>query len=175
MSEYFRIQRIAVALGALACLVQPPAAQAAQQLVLVADQTQILKLPEPPATVVVGNPAVADVTTEGNVLFFHPRGFGLTNVVALDPKGRKLGDYMVRVVFEDSFSVSMYGPESRQTFSCRKDCEPVMRIGDQPAFFRDYASQVSGKNAVAAGQALGEDLFPRPTSVAPTVVTGGVQ
>lgn len=156
----------------MTCLVHTPAAQAAQQMVLVADQTQIVKLPEAPVTLVVGNPAVADVTTEGRTLFFHPRGFGLTNVVALDDKGRKLADYQVRVVYEDSLSVSLYGPEGRETFSCRKDCEPVMRIGDQPGFFRGYSAQVLSKNSVAASQALGEDLFPRPTTIIPNVVTG---
>lgn len=172
MKEYFGIHRIAAALFAMACLVHTPPAQAAQQLVLVADQTQIVKLPESPATVVVGNPSVADVTTEGNTLFFHPRGFGLTNVVALDTKGHKLADYLVRVVFEDNLSVSMYGPDSRRTFTCRKDCEPVMRIGDQPDFFGRYSSQTLERNAVSAGQALGEDLFPRPTAVVPNIITG---
>lgn len=176
MKIYFRIQRIVRAFALLAWLTPIPAAYAAQQLVLVADQTQLVKLPETPATVIVGNPAVADVTTEGKVLFLHPRGFGLTNVIALDNQGRKLGDYLVRVVFEDGFSVSMYGPGSRQTYSCRKDCEPMMRIGDENGFFTDYASQVDNKNSLATGQALGEDLLARPATVAPGVVTGaGVQ
>lgn len=171
MKEYFRIQRIARTFCALAILLHTPAARAAQPLVLIADQTQIVRLPESPTTVVVGNPAVADVTTEGNALFFHPRGFGLTNVIALDNQGRKLADYMVRVVFEDSFSVSMYRPGSRQTYSCRKDCEPLMRIGDQNDFFQDYSSQVLTKNSLAADQAMGEDLQARPTTV-PSVLTG---
>lgn len=154
----------------LTALGEPLDAQAAQQMVLVADQTQIVKLPETPATIVVGNPAVTDITTEGSTMFFHPRGFGVTNVIALDDKGRKLADYVVRVVFEDSYSVSMYSPGSRETYSCRKDCEPMMRIGDEPGFFRNSSSQLLGKNAAAASQAFGEDLFPRPTTVVP--VTG---
>lgn len=176
MSHYFKIHRITAAACVMFTLLHAAPAQAAQQLVLIADQTQMVKLPESPSTVVVGNPSVADVTTEGNVLFFHPRGFGVTNVIALDPKGRKLADYVVRVVFEDSFSVSMYSPGSRETFSCRQDCEPMMRIGDRPGFFSGYSSQVSSKNSLAAGQALGEELLSRPTTVVPGVVTGvGVQ
>lgn len=171
MSKYLKIHRFTAAACALFVLVHSAPAQAAQQLVLIADQTQIVKLPESPTTVVVGNPAVADVTTEGNMMFFHPRGFGVTSVIALDPKGRKLGDYMVRVVFEDSFSVSMYGPGGRETFSCRQDCEPMMRIGDEPDFFRRYSSQVVGKNSLAAGQTWGEDLLSRPTTIVPNVIT----
>lgn len=140
----------------LAGILQGQSAQAAQQLVLVSDQTQIVKLPEAPATVVIGNPTIADVTTEGSSLFFHPRGFGVTNVLALDAEGKKLADYQVRVVFEDSYSVSMYAPGGRETFSCRRDCEPMMRIGDNMGFLTGYATQVTAKNNLAAHQAMGE-------------------
>lgn len=133
-------------------------AYAAQEIVLISDQSQIIKLPQAPATLIVGNPSVADVTTEGNSLFFHPRGYGLTNVLALDAAGRKLGDYLVRVIYEDSYSVSMYDPRGRRTYSCRRDCEPTMRIGDTQDFFGAYAGQVSGKNGLALGQSWGEDM-----------------
>lgn len=111
----------------------------------------------PPSTVVVGNPAVADVTTDGALIYFHPRGYGLTNVIVLDSDGHKLGDYVVRVIFEDSYSVSMYSPAGRKTFSCRRDCEPMMRIGDTSSFFSGYSQQVSEKNSLATSQALGEN------------------
>lgn len=156
MIEYLRILRFGILPLLLAGILQGQSAQAAQQLVLVSDQTQILKLPEAPATVVVGNPAIADVTTEGSSLFFHPRGFGVTNVLALDAEGKKLADYQVRVIFEDSYSVSMYAPGGRETFSCRRDCEPMMRIGDTTGFLTDYAAQVIAKNNLASRQAMGE-------------------
>lgn len=160
MSIYFRILRI-IAILTLAIPLAGGPVKAAQQLVLVSDQTQIIKLPEAPATLVVGNPAVADVTIEGNSLFFHPRGFGLTNVIALDDQGKKIADYDVRVVFEDSYSVSMYAPGGRQTFSCRKDCEAMVRLGDSTGFLSEAASQVRLKNGLARAQALGEILTTR--------------
>lgn len=150
----------------------PGTARAAQEIVLTADQSQMMKLPQSPATLVVGNPSVADVTIDGNTLFFHPRGYGLTNVLALDAKGRKLGDYLVRVIYDDSYSVSMYGPAGRQTYSCRRDCEPTLRIGDEKNFFTDYTSQASGKNTLASGQAMGEDMLTPPTVTAITSTPG---
>ena len=163
MKNYFRILLVVSSItGAAQCCGSAPA-HAGQEIVLTSDQTQMLKLAEPPVTVIVGNPAIADVTTEGSTLYFHPRGYGLTNIIALDEKGRKLGSYLVRVIFEDSYSVSMYAPGGRETFSCRRDCEPSMRIGDRPEFFSLYSSQLSGKNSLARSQALGEDLL-RPTS-----------
>ena len=61
---------------------------------LTSDQSQLVKLADVPATVVVGNPSIADVTTDGRRLFFHPRGYGVTNVLVLDADGKKLGDYL---------------------------------------------------------------------------------
>lgn len=168
MSKYFKILQLGAVPLAIFGILQGEAALAAQQLVLVSDQTQIVKLPEAPATVVVGNPAVADVTTDGSSMFFHPRGFGVTNVIALDGEGKKLADYQVRVIFEDSYSVSMYAPDSRETFSCRKDCEPMMRLGDTNRFFNNYSGQVIAKNNLASNQAMGEYDGQRRTS---TVIT----
>ena len=58
MSFYFRILRIAVGLLAAAPLAGSPV-QAAQQLVLVSDQTQIIKLPATPDTIIRAYPVDA--------------------------------------------------------------------------------------------------------------------
>lgn len=158
--EYFRFSGMAAAL-LLSVSAMGSTAQAAEEILLVSDQSQVVTLPESPATVMVGNPAIADVTTEGNTIFLHPRGFGLTNLVALDSKGKKLADYKVRVVFEDSYSVAMYGPDGRKTYACRKDCETTLRIGDAGEFFDQYRSQAGAKNGLAYAQALGEELLTR--------------
>jgi hypothetical protein len=132
---------------------------AQQQITLTSDQSQIVNLPDEPATVVVGNPSIADVTIEGKMLFFHPRGSGVTSIIVLDAAGRRLGDYSVHIIYGDSYGVAMYGPAGRQSYSCRRDCEPVMRIGDDPVFFGNYSDQARSKNALAATQALGEELL----------------
>jgi hypothetical protein len=138
-------------------------ARAAQEIVLIADQSMVLKLPQPPSTLLIGNPMVADVTTDGSTLFFHPRGYGLTNVLALDANGKKLGDFLVRVIFDDGYSVSMYSPGGRKTYACRRDCEPTLRVGDQGDFFGNFLGQVSSKNGIASSQAMGEDPLAPPT------------
>lgn len=156
MKNYFGILRL-IPNTVMACLVIAPAAEAAQQIVLVNDQAQIVTLAESPSTVLVGNPAIADVTTEGRMLFFHPRGFGVTNVIALDPEGKKLGDYVVSIVYDNHNTVSMYTPEGRSTFNCQRDCETIMRIGDDDQYFSLYNTQAGNKNSLASGQARGED------------------
>lgn len=143
--------RNTVLLASIMLLLLPSApARAAQEIVLTADQSQIVKLPEAPVTLLIGNPAIADATTEGKLLFLHPKGYGLTNIQALDGDGKKLGDYLVRIIYDDSYSVSMYSPGGRETYSCRKDCEPVLRIGDSLGHFSAYAGQVGTKGSLAS-------------------------
>lgn len=150
-------------------------ALSATEIVLVADQSSLVRLPKTPATVIVGNPAVADVTMDGSTLFLHPKAYGLTNVVVLDDMGKKLGDYLVRVIFDDRYSVSMFSPQGRETYTCPKNCEPTLRIGDESEFFNDFQSQAQSKNSLAGTQAMGEDLLvPRTTTVITTSSTGAL-
>ncbi|MCA3561944.1 MAG: pilus assembly protein N-terminal domain-containing protein [Aestuariivirga sp.] len=152
-----------VALGMATSISAASAVHAAQEIVLIADQSKIVTLPEAPATVVIGNPSVADVTMDGQSLFFHPRAWGLTNVVALDAKGRKLGDYLVRVIFEDRYSVSMYSPAGRKTYTCPRDCEPALRIGDSAEFSGNYVGQAGQKSGLALGQVIGDAMTAQQT------------
>jgi len=172
----YYLRNIGILKSCLLALALSTDAQAAQEIVLVSDQSQIVKLPETPVTVLVGNPAIADVTSEGRLLFLHPKGFGLTNVMALDEAGKKLGDYQVRVIYEDSYSVSMYGPEGRHTFTCRKDCEPTVRIGDTNDYFSTNIEQVTGKTSLAEDQATGgQSASQNVNSIPPTtIITTGV-
>jgi len=156
--------------SALLVVIAPRPGLAAQEIVLTSDQSQLVKLADVPATVVVGNPSIADVTTDGRRLFFHPRGYGVTNVLVLDADGKKLGDYLVRIIYEDSYSVAMHEPGGRKTYSCRRDCEPVLRIGDETEFFDDYRDQAQNKSVLASWQALGEE-FILPNNDNPYVVS----
>ena len=153
--KYSRILVIPMAAGIWLAAAHP--ASAAQEIVLNADQAQLVRLPMPPATVVVGNPAIADVTTDGSALFFQPKGFGVTNVFALDGNGKKLGDYVVRVIYDDTYSITMYQPGSRQTYSCRNNCETTMRIGDGADYFDLYKKQAEDKFGLVTNQATAGD------------------
>ena len=167
--QYSRI--LAIGAGIFAGVVTATQqASAAQEIVLTADQSKVMTLPVPPATIVVGNPAIADVTTDGNTLLFHPRAFGVTNVLALDGNGRRLADYVVRVIFDDSYSVTMYEPGIRETYTCRNNCETTIRIGDEKNYYELFTSQSQGKFDLATKQAGGGNSQSAPVvmTVAPT-------
>lgn len=167
-----RILLLHVGILASALTVSANSALAAQEVVLLADQSQIVMLPQAPATLLVGNPAIANVTTDGRSMFLHPRAYGLTNVIALDSDGKKLGEYLVRVIYQDSYGVSMYSPLGRQTYTCLKDCEPALRIGDGLDHFSIFTAESISKNKLAIDQATADDTSRTPPSVNSTTYYG---
>ena len=58
-----------------------------------------LKLPERTATLVVGNPLIADAVVQpGGVVVITAKSYGATNLVALDRTGATLSDHPIQVV-----------------------------------------------------------------------------
>jgi Flp pilus assembly secretin CpaC len=52
------------------------------------DQATVLKLPECAATVIVGNPLIADFTIQpGGLAVITGKGYGATNVIVMDHSG----------------------------------------------------------------------------------------
>ena len=65
---------------------------AAEDLSVAKDQSKVVKLTSLAATVVVGNPEIADVAMQdGTTAFVTGKGFGTTNVIAMDAEGRQIG------------------------------------------------------------------------------------
>ena len=53
------------------------------------DQARIMKLPDRVATIVIGNPLIADAALQsGGILVVTGKGYGSTNLLALDRAGR---------------------------------------------------------------------------------------
>ena len=63
------------------------------------DQAKVLKLPEKVATIVIGNPLIADASLQsGGILVVTGKGYGETNLLALDRGGDVVMTKDVRVV-----------------------------------------------------------------------------
>ena len=86
------------------------------------DQAKILKLPERTATLVVGNPLIADVVVQsGGIVVVTGKGYGATNLIALDRNGAFLWSIRSRwSVRPTRSSWSIRGIE-RETYSCIAD------------------------------------------------------
>ena len=62
------------------------------------DQAKLLKLPAKVATIIVGNPLIADVTLQsGGIVVVTGKGYGATNFIAMDRAGDVLVDRQIQV------------------------------------------------------------------------------
>lgn len=153
----FRSFRLFVC-GALLAVAQGAAAQdialsSSQDTVRVSvDQATLIRLPEKVATIVVGNPLIADVAVQANgLMVVTGKGYGSTNVMALDRSGSVLMNNMVQVDGpRDNVLVVQRGLE-RETYSCNSRCERRLTLGDGPEYYNATAGQVGARNAQAQG------------------------
>lgn len=112
-----------------AAIVFPAAADEAIAVHL--DQARILKLPDRAATVVIGDPLIADLSIQpGGLAIVTGKSYGATNVVVMDRSGAVLMERNVEVKAPDEPIVVVYRGSTRQTYSCTPDCSPRATLGD---------------------------------------------
>ena len=131
----------------------PPAA--ADTVTVVLDQARLMRVPERTATIVIGNPLIADVSLQnGGILVVTGKGYGSTNFLALDRAGKVLAERELLVKAPSENIVSVYYGVDRATLSCEPQCQPRVMLGDAPKMFDAAARQSSSRNG-AAGQGGG--------------------
>lgn len=102
------------------------------------DQARVIRMPAGVATIVIGNPLVADGSLQaGGLLVVTGKGYGTTNLVALDRSGRVLMDKDVTVSGPTGSNVVVvFKGIDRESYSCAPECVPrVTTLGDTPAYF----------------------------------------
>ncbi len=101
---------------------------AADALVVPIDHSTRLSVAGSAASVVVGNPQVADVTVvDTHTLFVSGRGYGETDIVVLDGLGRTIYSGEVTVGAINSGRVSVYRGGARTDMACAPNCEVSFR------------------------------------------------
>jgi Flp pilus assembly secretin CpaC len=146
------LARIAIVLAAM---VAAPA-HGADAITVALDQATITKLPERVATVVVGNPLIADVTVQsGGLLVVTGKGYGTTNLIALDRGGAILTERNIEVVSPLDNIVIVYRGANRESYTCAPDCQNRITLGDSPDYFDRTLGQSGNRAARAAAQAGG--------------------
>jgi hypothetical protein len=115
------------------------------------DQAQVLKLPERVATIVIGNPLIADAALQsGGILVITGKSYGSTNLLALDRGGRVVMDKTVQVLGASGAElVVVYKGIERESYNCAPDCERRITLGDSPAYF----NATLGESGARTGQA----------------------
>ena len=80
------------------------------------------------ASVIVGNPAIADVTVvDANTLYIVGKGYGVTEVVAVDAIGRPLFQNQVVVTGGSTGSVRLWRGGQMTEMACGGSCSPSIR------------------------------------------------
>ncbi len=132
-------------------------ASAAETLVLLTDQTRLLKLPRAAGTIVIGNPTFADVTVQDQVVFLHGRAFGTTNIIILDEAGDQMAEYEVTVQMGGSNNLALYKAGMRFSHVCAPNCEVTLQVGDPKDWLtKEVAAAIVAKSNLATGKTAAE-------------------
>jgi Flp pilus assembly secretin CpaC len=114
------------------------------------DQAKILKLPDRTATLVIGNPLIADAVAQaGGVAVITGKSYGATNLVALDRTGAILFDSSIQVLGPADKVVIVYRSVERETYSCMPNCERRTTVGDSAGYFTANLNQIGSLGALA--------------------------
>lgn len=147
-----------------AALLGPAAAQGSDgaTVTVMVDNAKVIRLPERTATVIVGNPIIADVSLQRNgIVVLTGKSFGSTNLIALDSGGTMLAESAISVRAGSPSVVTVQRGLERESYSCTPACQPAMQLGDAQRYFSEVSGQAGQRNslatagAAAAGAAAG--------------------
>ncbi len=129
--------------------IEPKMESATNEMVQVnVNMARILRIPSPAATVIVGNPGIADVTIQDpQTLILTGRSFGKTNLIVLDSIGNPVADIILNVVLQRAGFVTVYQGAARTTLSCAPNCQPTIMLGDDTSFTTEA---INSSNLVAS-------------------------
>lgn len=115
------------------------------------DQATVIKLPERVATIVIGNPLIADAALQnGGILVITGKGYGSTNLMALDRSGKVVMDKTVQVLGAAGGDlVVVYRGIERETYNCAPNCERRITLGDSQNYFNATLGESGARNGQA--------------------------
>ena len=134
----------------VAALAEP----SANSIAVNVDQARLVKLPARVATIVVGNPLIADVALQaGGVLVVTGKGYGATNFIAMDRGGEVLVDRVIQVEGPTDQLITVYRGIDRESYTCMPICQRRVTLGDGDTFFKATMEQAGTLSSSAGGAA----------------------
>jgi len=85
----------------------------------------------------------------GGMVVVTGKGYGATNVLALDRGGGVILDRVVNVSSANDRIMTVYRGAERESYICTPDCQRRVTLGDGPTYFKATLDQ----NATLNGQA----------------------
>ena len=131
-----------------------PTAPMTEKISVNVDQAKLVRLPGKIATIVVGNPLIADVTLQaGGVIVVTGKGYGATNFIAMDRAGDILVDRLIQVEGPTDQLVTVYRGVERESWSCMPVCQRRVTLGDGESYFKAAIDQAGSLSNQASGVA----------------------
>lgn len=151
MRANFRTFLTASLAAAAICGAAASAAHASQVQVAI-DQAKPVRLAGSAATVVVGNPMIADaVIHDDGLIFVFGKTYGVTNLIALNKFGETIYSTDITVTSDEDgangSAVSVHRGAVRYTYSCADRCEDQPTIGDEDSWYQARVAQQQAKVA----------------------------
>lgn len=148
-----RARRSYLALAATAAVAafSAQACAADAEVIVAMDEVGVVRLPKQAASVLIGNPSIADVSVQnGRMLVITGKSFGMTNAVVLGADGKEILEAKIAVQSNRTRLVTVQkGNLGRQTYVCAPECQASLSIGD--SVFEDVAKQIERKQSIGQG------------------------
>jgi Flp pilus assembly secretin CpaC len=145
-----RLLAAGILLWPVAVLAEP----SAEAIAVNVDQAKLVRLPTRVATIVVGNPLIADVTLQtGGIIVVTGKGYGATNFIAMDRAGEILVDRVIQVEGPTDQLVTVYRGIERESYSCMPICQRRVTLGDGQNYFKSAMDQAGSLSSQASGSA----------------------
>ena len=109
------------------------------------DEVRVVAFSQPIATVYVGNPMIADVSViDSRHAFVLGKGFGATNIVALNADGKQVVNDSVTVFGHTGSTVILHRGTAQATLTCTGSrCESAPTPGDDKDSFAQRMEQMN--------------------------------
>jgi hypothetical protein len=156
MNNRFAQSKTVLAAAALLSGLAFASAARAADLDILLDRAQVFNIPIESKTLIIGNPAVADVSIiQPGLMVITGKAFGLTNLVSLDKDGKQLANSMLRVRAPTEQMVTVTRGGSNETYHCPEGgvCAGTITLGDGEEPFAKNAGQAAARQAVVSGAA----------------------
>lgn len=130
---------------------------AAETLIVEVDRASVLRLASPAATIILGNPAIADaLVKDSRMIVVTGKSYGATNLIVLDGEGNTVEEITLHVRAADEGIVTVQRGTSRVSLSCAPTCERTLAVGDTPESYSELTSQIQSRIGLSQGQAGGQ-------------------
>jgi hypothetical protein len=155
-SRWFPALGLALVLAALALpasgFARPGDSTLRDAVVVHLDQAALLRLPEGTATLVIGNPLIADAAVQGGAMVITAKSYGMTNLMVLSRNGETVAEYPIQVVGPADKLVVVYRGIERETYSCAPKCEKRITLGDSLQYFTQNLNALTVFNSQVGAQ-----------------------